>query len=130
VPCEHFTNKTINSTTHNQNPIFLQKISLPSPMATNNPKFLFPSSSLSKPTNPSLPLSLLQKHHSFTSCPYKSIALLPWFFVTLNHLRTSLFFLTPSFFYSMFLISLYSMDFVKKKKKKKTWKLVGYESKR
>jgi hypothetical protein len=123
VPLEHFTNKTINSTTHNQNPIFLQKISLPSPMAANTPKFLFPSSSLSKPTNPSLSFSLLQKHHSFTSCPCKLIALLPWFFVFLNHLRTSPFFLTPSFFYSMFSISLYSMDFVKKKKKKKNMEI-------
>jgi hypothetical protein len=50
-----------------------------------------------KPTNPSLSLSP-QNHVSLISSPRKPIALLPRFFVSINHLNISPFFLTPSFF--------------------------------
>ena len=81
MPHKHFTNTTLNSTTHNQNPIYLKNFlhRLHSPMVAHShtPKSLFPSSSLSKPTNPSLSL---QNHYSLTSSPHKPINLLLCFF--------------------------------------------------
>ena len=82
MPHKHFTNITLNSTTHNQNPIYLKKFlhRLHSPMAAHShtPKSLFPSSSLS---NPQTHLSLsLQNHYSLTSSPHKPINLLLCFF--------------------------------------------------
>ena len=77
---KHFINKTLNSTTHNQNPIYLKKFLHRLPWLPT-----VTSSNLSSPLplfqNPKTHLSLsLQNHHSLTSNPHKPINLLLCFF--------------------------------------------------
>ena len=80
MPRKHFTNKTLNSTTHNQNPIYLQKFvhRLHSPMAAHTHQISLPLF-VSLKTHKPIPLSL-QNHHSLTLSPHKPINLLLCFF--------------------------------------------------
>ena len=71
VPREHFTNKTINPNTHNQNPIFLKYFFHRHPWLPLTPKSLFLSlkthKPISLPPKPSFPhLKSLQTHKYFT----------------------------------------------------------------
>jgi hypothetical protein len=66
VPHKHFTNKTKNSTTHNQTQFFCKILFTVSHGCPTPTESLFPSSSLSNPQT-HLSLSLLQNHVSLTS---------------------------------------------------------------